>query len=229
MALTITLSTAIDAERTEVTLTDSTTFGTGGNPARADVGVFLGVAKVDYEGEETDLTVTSDDDDPSTDSEWTFSYENGDGYYKERYIAVPDYDAGTTYAQYDAAMDTTTKTVYRSKSAGNVGNSLSNTTYWELIDDVPSLCDNKDTSTESANCNSLIIERVFTANGQYAYGNLIAENCQCSDCDNEELLNQYLVFSILLNGAIAADERTQPLSGELICRRIQSLYIDNNN
>lgn len=221
MALDITFSVSIDSDRETVTLTDSTTYGTGGNPARADVAVYVAVSKVDSEGAETVLTVTSDDSDPTTDSTWSFSYSNGDGHYKVRYVAIPDYSALTTYSIYDAVYSSG---VYRSKANSNTGQSVSNTTWFESISDPTSLADNKDSSTESGNINSLIYQRIFTSNGQYWYGNLIADNCACTDCSTEELLNKYVTLSILLNGAITCDERTITTTGEILCRRIQSLY-----
>lgn len=228
MALSPTFTVAIDAERTEITLTDTTTYGAP-NVTRAGCGVFVSAAKVDYGNAETDLTVTTDDTDPETDSTFTFSYTNGDGYYKMRYVAIPDYNSGTTYAQYDAVFDPATNIVYRSKSAGNVGNAVSNTTYWEVITDEAGLADNKEEANESANIDSLVYERVFTANAQYGYGNLVSQNSMHTEADDEDLIWEYDVFSIMLNGAITADERTEPLSGELICRKIEtrfSKYID---
>lgn len=229
MALDITFTTAIDSDRTEVTLTDTTTFGSP-NQVRADCGVFVSVAKVNYDNEETDLTVTTDDSDPETDSTFTFSYSNGDGYYKIRYVAIPDYDVATTYAQYDAVFDPATNIVYRSKSAGNVGNAVSSTVYWEVVSDEAGLADNKDEDNESANIDSLVYERVFTSDAQYGYGNLVSQNSMHTEADDEDLIREYDKFSIMLNGAVTADERTEVLSGELICRKIESLfskYIDD--
>lgn len=225
MALDISFSSAIDADRTAVTLTDTTTFGSP-NVTRAGCGVFVSAAKVDSDNNETDLTVSTDDSDPETDSTFTFTYNNGDGWYKVRYVAVPDYDAGTTYALYDAVFDSSTDTVYRSKTASNTGNSLSSTTYWEEIEDEAGLADFKGEDNESSNIDSLVWERVFTSNAQYAYGNLISENCMCEDFDDPEILYRYQIFSLWLNGAITADERTEVITGEKICRKIQSEFID---
>lgn len=222
MSNTISFSIAIDSDRETVTASDTTSYV---SPLRSAVAVYFSMAKVNSEGEETDLTITSNDDDPITDSEWSFSYSNGDGYYKGRYAAIPDYSSLTTYAIYDAVNSG--GSVYRSKAGSNTNNSVNDTTWWEQIEDGASLADNKGESDESTNCDTLIYERTFTSNAQYWYGNVIAENCQCTDCSDDELLNKYVTFSILLNGAITADERTEPLTGEIISRRIESLYSDN--
>lgn len=223
MALDITFTVAIDSDRSDVTLTDSTVFGSP-NQVRASCGVFVSAAKVTYAGVETDLAITTDDSDPETDSTFSFSYTNGDGYYKIRYVAIPDYDAGTTYAKYAAVFAPATNIVYRSKSAGNVGNAVTDTVYWEVITDEAGLADNKDEATESENIDSLVYERVFTSNAQYGYGNLVSQNSMHTESDDEDVTREYDIFSLMLNGAITADERTEVLSGELICRKIESRF-----
>lgn len=224
--LDVTFSVAIDSSRTTITLTDDTVYG-GSNPARNALAVYLNAYKMNYDNEATTLTVTSDDSSPLTDSEWSYSYDNGDGWYKHYYVAIPFYNSGTSYSQYDAVYSS--GVVYRSLVNSNVGNSVSNTNYWEVISDPASLANNKDQSNESQNINSLVYQRVFTSNSQYAYGNLIREQCACTDCDEDELLQSYAIFSILVNGAVTCDERTEVLSGELICRKIQARFIDNAN
>lgn len=191
------------------------------DPLRAAGAVHFSVSKVDYSGTEEELTVTSDDSDPATDSEWSIDYQ-GDGYYKARYAFIPTYSSGTTYALYDCVDSS--GSVYRSKSAGNVGNAVANTTYWEPISDGASIADNKDEDNESANCDTTVYERTFTANGQYGYGNCVSLNSMHTESDDEDILTDYDLFSVLLNGAVTADERTEVLSGELICRRIESKF-----
>ena len=219
MANTISLSAAITSTRETVTITDGTTFS---DPVRASVNVYFASSKVDYDENETVLTITSDDSDPGTDSTWSYSYSNGDGYYKMRYIEIDDYNVATTYALYDAVNSG--GVVYRSKSAGNVGNAVTNTTYWEVISSPTSLCDNKGSATESLNANSLVYERVFTSNAQYGYGNCVSQNSMHTESDDEDILHDYDIFSIMINGAVTADERTEVLSGELICRKIESRF-----
>jgi hypothetical protein len=225
MALTIELEAAIATTRTSGTITDETVYGTGGNPARSAVGVFLSAYKVDYENSATALTVTGDDGDPDTDSAWTFEYTI-DGFYRFYFAIIPDYDVGTTYSQYQAVFDSSTGNVYRSVVNGNVGQSLSNTSYWESVADASLLAANKGTSTESTNITSTIYLRVFSANSQYTYGNQLSEQCLCSDCDEDEALRSYNIFAKMLDEVAVADSRSEVLDGELICRRIQSTYID---
>jgi hypothetical protein len=221
MSLTAAFTVAIDSDRSDITVTDSTVYGAP-NLVRADTSVYFSAAKVSYAGVETDVDVTGDDADPQTDTAWTFSYDEGDGYWKMRWVVVPEYSALTTYAQYDAVVSG--GVVYRSKSAGNVGNAVTNTTYFEVISDPTDLADNKDTATESTNCETYVYERIFTSNAQYGYGNCVSQNSMHTESDDEDVMWDYDLFSIMLNAAITADERTQVLSGELICRKISSRF-----
>lgn len=224
MALTIDLSASIASTRTSWVLSDLTTYGTGGNPARAAVGVFVQSFKMSYENEETELTVEGNNDDPETDSSWTIEYTI-DGSYKTYFAIIPDYAAGT-YAVYAAVFDPATNNVYRSKTNGNTESDLTNTTFWELITEPALLSANKDTATESLNITSTVYLRVFSATGQYTFGNVLSEQCMCTDCDEDEALRNYNIFAQWLDAVAIADSRSEVLDGELICRRIQSKFID---
>ena len=222
MALSPLFSVSIDADRTQITITDQTVYGSP-NLVRADCSVFFSSAKVSAKNVESDAETTGNDEDPSTDSSWTYEYTE-DGYWKHRWVVIPEYDVATSYDLYDAVVSG--GTVYRSKSSGNVGNSVSSTTYFEEIGTPTSLADNKGESNQSNNIESYVYERVFTANAQYAYGNLIAENSMYTEADDSKVMEQYDLFSLWLNGAIVCDERTLCLNGETICRRISSQFID---
>ena len=221
MALNPLFSVSIDADRTEISLTDVTVYGAP-NLVRADCSVFLSAAKVDAEGTETDVETTGDDEDPSTDSSWSHEY-TGDGYWKYRWAVIPEYDVATEYDLYDAVVSGST--VYRSKANSNTGQSVSDTTYFETISTPTDLADNKGEPTESQNIESYVYERVFTSNSQWAYGNLIKTNSMNTEADDESVLQDYHLFSLWLNGAITADERTICAQGEIICRRIQSKFL----
>lgn len=222
MALTPSFTVAIDADRTEISLTDTTVYGAP-NLVRADCSVFLSAAKVDAEGTETDVETTGDDEDPSTDSSWSHSYDEGDGYWKYRWVVIPAYDVATEYDLYDAVESG--GVVYRSKANSNTGQSVSNTTYFEPIGTPTSLADNKGEDNESQNIESYVYERVFTSNSQYAYANLIKTNSMNTEADDESILQDYHLFSLWLNGAVVCDERTLGNPGEIIVRRIESKFL----
>jgi len=223
MALDVTLSVDISSDRLTGTLNDDTTYG-GSNPSRAALRVFADGYKMTADNTATTLTLTSNTSDPQTVTSWDFDISE-DGWFKFYYVAIPAYAGGTTYAIYDAVYDND-NTVYRSKQNGNVGNALSNTTYWEVITDPAALAANLTETNESLNITSLIYQRVLTPNSEYAYSNMIGENCSCSDCDENETIYDYQIFSFWLNGALVADERTEVVKGETICRRIASRFID---
>jgi len=218
MSNTKNFSIQITVERDTLTYVDSIEYS---DPLRSAGAVHFSVAKVDYEGVEEALTVTSDAGDPATDSEWSIPYEK-DGYYKARYAFIPTYSSGTTYALYDSVDED--GSVYRSKSAGNVGNAVSNTTFWEPMSSPTDICDNKDEDNESSNCDTTIYERVFTANHRYGYGNCVSRNSMHTEQDDEDLIRPYDKYSMMLNGAITHDERTEVLSGEIVCKRMDSMF-----
>jgi hypothetical protein len=226
MALTPDLSVSIATTRTTQTLTDGTVFGTGGNPARADVLVFLQGYKVDFDNVATELTTEGNDDDPATDSSWSIEYTI-DGFYRYYYVIVEDeYDVAESYSIYDAVYSGTD--VYRSKANSNLGNSLADTAYWEAIESPALLAANKGTATESTNITSISYLRVLSANSQYEFANQLSNQSLYVDSpnDNEFTLNDYNLFAQWIDGMAVADSRSEVLDGELIARRCQSNFID---
>ena len=156
MAITVSFPAAnitTDLTLNTITVVDGSTYG---SPARTTLGVFVKLYKTDYTGARTYLTTTANNTDPASASTntWTATY-TADGWHTILYVAAPAYSGGTTYAQYDLVYDSTTKLAYRSKSAGNLGNALVNTTFWEFISDPSSIALNVGTSTQSVNLNAI--------------------------------------------------------------------------
>lgn len=155
MAITISFPAAnisTDLTTNLITIVDGTTYT---SPVRTAQGVFVSVYKTDFDGSRTPLATTANNADPASASTntWTCPFTK-DGWHQIFYVAAPTYSGGTTYAQYDAVYDPSTKKIYRSKSAGNLGNAISNTTFWELIPDATSLSLNVGTSIASPNLNT---------------------------------------------------------------------------
>lgn len=227
MALSIDLSVAVATSRASYTLSDDTVYG-GANPARADCLVFVKSFKMSHSNVATELTTTGDDADPATDSEWVITYDT-DGWYKMYFVIVDEeYAGGTTYAAYDLVHNGS-GAVYRSKVGSNTGNALSSTSHWELIaaDDVADIANNKDTATESLNAVTTIYHRVLRANSQYEFANQLSDQGLYMDSDDLEFpVGDYNLFAQWLDGAEVADTRSEVLDGELICRKIQSRFID---
>jgi hypothetical protein len=220
--MTIELSAAIATTRTSWTLTDDSTFT---SPLRSACGVFVQSYKMDGDNNATELEVTGDDDDPETDSNWSIEY-TGDGWYKTYYVSIPDFNSASTYAIYDAVFNASDNKVYRSKTNGNTEDTLTNTTYWEEITEPATLANNKDTSTESNNIDSVVYHRVFAANSQYEYGTLLSDLGNYMDADDTEFtLSDYNLFAQWLDAVAIADSRTEVLDGELICRRIEGKFL----
>jgi hypothetical protein len=221
MPLSPDFTVSIDSSRTTLTVTDATTYG-GSNPARNVLLVYFKGFKMDSNNGETDLVLVGNNSNPATNSSWAGTYLT-DGWYKFYYAAIPALDITATYNKYDAVYSGAV--VYRSKVAANTQDDPTNTTYWEVISDPAELANNEGETNESANITSFIYHRVLAANSQYAYGNFIADQCACSDCDESETLKTYDILSLWIKGLEVADQRTENIKGEYIARRIESKFI----
>jgi hypothetical protein len=222
MAITPAFSISISADRSVTTITDDSTYT---SPVRSAVRVFMSLQKMTVDNVGTAVTLTPDDDDPELTASWEWDTQV-DGWHKFYYVAIPAYAGGTTYAIYDAVYDTSTDVVYRSIQNTNVGHALSDTAWWEEISDPASLAANVDESDESGNITSQVYQRVLTFNSQYAYAVKIGEDCACTTCDDHDIIPEYNIFSLLLNGAIKADQWSEFIKGEQISRKIQGRFID---
>lgn len=215
--MTIDLSAAIASTRDTWTLTDNSTF----TPSRSSFYVYVNGYKVNYANALTDLLVSNAT--PNTSTSWSITY-SVDGAYRVYYVALEGYSGVTPYAQYDAVYDG--GVVYRSLQDSNTGNDVADTSWWEVIPDPATLAANKGEANESLNIDTLVYNRVFSADGQYAYDNLIAGSTLCSDCDEAVVLAKYNLFALWLDDIAIADAREEVLTGELIARKIQSVFID---
>lgn len=222
--ITPSLSVSITADRVTATLTDGSVYT---SPVRSAVRVFLTGNKQNFDNTIAyPLVLTPDSIDPAVVSNWAWAYQNTDGWFNFFFVIIKDaYDTGTTYVKYDAVYDGSNN-VYRSLIDSNLNNPLSDTASWEIIA-VPSLlAANKGESNESLNIDSILYQRVLTYYSQYSYGNFVSiasEQC-CGDCENAEANAQYDLLSLLVNGAIQADLRTQPVQGEVISRRLSGIF-----
>lgn len=210
-----------------VTFVDATTYT---SPVRTAQGVFVKIFKVDYAGNRTALTTTPNNVDPASASTTTWAATfTEDGWYQMLYVAAPTYSGAATYAQYDAVYDPTTKLVYRSKSAGNIGNALVNTTFWEFIADPSSLALNVGTSLASPNLNTNT--SVTTLNlGLYpetrvAFGSSTATAFleATSTYKRSQDVRTYELLGLAIDGMKIADSRQSYSLLETFARRASSI------
>jgi hypothetical protein len=174
-----------------------------------------------YDNSTTQLT--TDNSLPNTVTSWSTTYDS-DGWFKFYFAAIQAWNSGTTYAQYDAVYRS--GSVYVSTQAGNLNHDPSNPTYWTLVSDPATLANNKGETNESLNIDSTVYQRVFSANGQYAFDLLVSKASTCTDCDQAALLQKYNLLAEWLDAIAIADAREEVLKGELIARKVQSVYID---
>lgn len=221
MANTVSLTTTVNTDDT-ATIKDGTTFS---SPARSGVGVFVKVYKVNHLSEKSELTVTADSDDPELVANWTFDIAT-DGWYLAYYVSIPDYSGVVTYAQYAAVFDPATDVVYRSKQAGNLGQALSNTAYWEVITAPATLAANKDTATESANIDSLVYNDIILNKVTAYRGDKAIEAAQEGTSATEEPTESSWFFTIAdfnMEAALTAEIRQQYAAAERFVRRLDEL------
>lgn len=224
MAITAGFTVSTPYPYTSHTITDASTYT---SPTRAAVGVFFKGFKKDYLGNRTSLTTTGNDSDPNTDVSWAITYTI-DGWYEYLYAAIPDYDAGTTYALYDCAFDTGTAVAYRSLQDGNVGNALSNTSYWEVVSEPWLLYDNVGEVNESANITVYSYNRVLSPITKKAFGDCTALAAleARSDAKRSIDVEKYEFIGLAVDAMYNEDERLSFSSGEKIARRAALIIAD---
>lgn len=209
------------ADNLTVTVTDTTVYS---SPSRATCGVYVNVYKTDYDGAQTALTLTLDNDDPNTTASWTFDLDT-DGWFQAYYVAPPDYNVGTTYAAYAAVFDPSNNLVYRSKSAGNVGNALLNITYWEPIPDPAALAANDGLAVESLNTDTAIFNEIFTVQATELRDRqaVVSAVEGCSDCVRGTDIDLFELLDLMVVGMEKAAILNEFAQGERIARRAEAL------
>lgn len=227
MAITKSLSTAVDLDLSTITTTDGSTYT---SPSRTTCGVFVKIYKVDAEANTSALVTTPNDSDPGIASSWTADYAS-DGWYQDFYVAVPDW-AVTSYDQYDAVYQPTTQIVYRSRVNSNSVTTeadLLNTTNWEVISEPTSLCLNVGTSIESDNLT--VITSIATFNEilysltkqAFEEQTGIAFLEQASSYRRPQDVRLYNLLGVAYDGMIIADDNQEYVLGEVIARRAVSI------
>jgi len=221
MANTVSLTFTPAADGSAVTITDATTYS---SPSRATCGVYINVYKTDFSGAQTKLTITLDNADPNFTSTWAFNLDT-DGWYQAYYVAPPDYSTLVSYAANAAVFDPTNKLVYKSKSNGNLNNSLANTTYWTVVPDPATLAEYKGTATDSANTDTLITNKVFgfkalELRDRYAV-DIAAELCGDSSLNKD--INLFELYDLFVSGMEQSETYSEFSQGERIARRAEGL------
>lgn len=223
MANTPALTFTKAADNLTVTITDSTSYS---SPSRATCGVYVNVYKTSYDGSQESLTLTLDNADANSTASWTFDLDV-DGWFQAYYVAPPDYSAGATYAKYAAVFDPTNSLVYRSKQAGNIGQSLLNTTWWEPITDPAALAANDGLVTESANTDTAVFNKIYTVQTEQARDEQAVEaavEC-CGDCKRGTDVDLFEFLDLMVEGMISAETLNEFAQGERIARRAESIVI----
>lgn len=214
---------SITADRTQGVLLDNTTYT---NPVRSGVAVFVKGQKMNNDATvDSTLAVTGNNANPETNTSWTFTIPL-DGWFRFLIVSVPDFNAASTYAIYDAVFQPSTGKVYRSKQNNNTTDTLTDTVWWEEITDPATLASNEGESNESANIDSLIYEPGLFPNSEHGYANQISEASEeyltSLSIPDDDLAN-YNLLACLLDGAYVKSDRSEMNKAERIARRLDSL------
>jgi hypothetical protein len=218
------ISLSIDISMTdEGVLNDETVYT---SPQRVDVGVFISAYKTNSQSVQTEVEIVGTSSDPQLDAEWNFDIET-DGWYQFYYVAIPEYLSGQEYALNDAIYDTVSGNVYISLAAANIGNDVSDTLFWEVVEDPATLAANEGDDNESANIDSAIYQRILIPKVDRLYGDRavqIAREC-CSDCEVKEHIDAFEIVFALREGALISEERLEYADGEKMIRRLDE-FVD---
>lgn len=229
MALTLDVdftAETTDGDAFSGTLTDNTTYGTGGNPARANGALYVTGQKINYDST-VDGSLTIDTYDPETWATATFDITK-DGWHKFKIVFIRDYNwSGTpTYNLHEAVYLDSNNTVYKSISASPFsGISPPNASYWTEVTSPTSLVDNVGTSVASPNLEYQVYERVIYPFAKATFGDLAEDaalEC-CGDCERGEDVKQYELARVLVEGMNIADQRGKYAKGERMARKADEL------
>jgi hypothetical protein len=206
------------------TLTDATT----GYGTRSNFGVYLTVFKTDFSGLMSSM-VSTQNGVPTTSTIWTVNFQ-ADGWHQGLYVAVPLWNSGTTYNQYDAVYDLSSNKVYTSVAGSNLNHSVLLSQYWTSVLDPTVLALNVGLTNASGNLNGTT-GAVATINfSQYpltkqAFGTQtgIAFLEESTDAKRTKDVRKYHLLELAVNGMKNADNALQYQLVEIYARRAQQV------
>lgn len=228
MALTLdcdVTAEAISGDYFTGTITDETAdYGVGGDPLRSAGALYITGEKINADGTvDSDLEFTYVADYQDTWSTITFTIPK-DGWHKFKIVFIRDYDAGTSYTQYEAVYDPASKIVYRATAAGPFsGQAPPNASYWEVVSEPTSLVDNVGGATDSPNLEYQLLQRVLCPNAKVLFGNK-AEDAAIEgygDSTRGEDVLTYEFVRLCVEAINSLDQRGKQADGERVCRKVE--------
>ena len=221
MALTFAYtSESIDGDEFRCTLTDETTYGSGGVPARNTGSVYVTVEKIKQDTT-SDYDVTLESYTATTATTFSFNIEE-DGWFQAYCIFIPTYNALTAYVQYDAVVYN--DVVYRALQS-STGQTPAAGAYWEVISEPTSLIDNDGTASESANIHFEIFNVIIYPFAKTLFGTRAYEaalEC-CADCERSEDVQRYEQIGVIVDAINTCNLRDRFATGEKLARKAAEL------
>jgi hypothetical protein len=220
--------TAVSADGSQSTVTDSTTYGAP-NQLRTAVAVYATAYKVDEDLVETAVEMVTFDPEVAS----TFTFTNGvDGWYKIYFIIVDDYSGAVEYSENDVVYYDTNNTFYQYTFATPTTGTVPTTaTHWAVLSDPTSVLQDIGTEDEPENISYDVLEYVldFATAKCYAtaVSNLAADGCENDDCGCGSKLGKIVAkLRVLLAAMRVANVREQPLKGEKYARLAEKYCMD---
>lgn len=231
MALTVDLSYISESQGDDVfncTIEDQTVYGTGGNPARVDVAVYITGEKIDKDGAaEYDVDMSYGSGTDETDAT-TFTFDvDEDGRYKFKYAIIENYDNATAYSTYDVVYSS--GVVYQAIQS-TTGNAPPNATYWSVVSEPTALLDDVGTASESGNLAYQEFNQIIYPFSKVGFGNAAeaaALEC-CSDCERGEDVKLYELMGVFIDAMSICNQREKWTKGEKIARKSAELISAND-
>lgn len=216
MAVTTSFAFSVNNKITDFTFTDNTSFTSP--DAREDYAVFVAVYKTDKEGNQTLITITPNDPDPTATTSWTGAYQS-DGWYQVKYVAIPVFVAAQEYNQYDAVYSA--GQVYISQTDNNANNAVSDTLFWQPLATPTDLVDYVGETNEASNSTAELYEEVLYYTSSRTYGLITTKaalNC-CESCLRPDDIEDYELLLIFINAMNIANTQNRYSDGEKIATK----------
>jgi hypothetical protein len=231
MALDLTISiTAIDSDCDTITVTDGTgTYDVNDNPGgygapnteRANLGLYLFGYEYNPDGDDSLLTV--DNTNPTGVTGWNIDV-SGDGYVYFILLAVPVWDAGTTYAIGDIVE--ASGVFYRSLTAGNLNNApAGDLTNWEVLTDATLIAN----YTSAANITAELQTRdddVIVCNSEKGFAQEVSKAAAGTCCSSCQTANRWERMNVLLQAAYVQLARNQFTKAHTLVKQIEREIVD---
>lgn len=218
MAITLALqqNTYTD-DCTQGTINDITAdYGTGGNPDRVDLDIFIFIEKINLETGNGNILPNS----YSIGSDTSFTFPLGeDGWYKFKAIAAERWDIATSYTINQVISRSETLYICTTDNTGE--DPVSTTGFWEEPSDAQIILITENPATYSTN--AVVLDKIVICYSQVCFEDMVINQsingCMC-DPKNNSFIDK---MEVELNAARIADAQSKFMQGEKSVRAMNDI------